>query len=208
MGSGGGGGLKALNESLRNSVPSLKIVLTDFYPNVKAFEYTTSLTGNREYVSRSIDARDVQQELKGSRTQFLSLHHFKPSDARLILRNAIDTNSSIAILEAQKRSVASVLAMLFSPISLFLVTPVIRPFSWRTMLFTYFIPLVPLFVLWDGVVSSLRTYSIQEMNQLIADVDTEKQFHWKVGRVKSGPGKVLYLIGTSIYQEESSSMSN
>ena len=208
LGSGGGGGLKALNESLRNSVPSLKIVLTDFYPNVKAFEYTKNLTGNMEYVSRSIDARDVPEELKGLRIQFLSLHHFKPSDARLILRNAIDTNSSIAIVEAQERSVASILAMLFSPISVFLVTPFIRPFSWGRLLFTYLIPLVPLFVLWDGVVSSLRTYSIQEMNQLIADVDTEKQFHWKVGKVKSGPGKVLYLIGTSKYQEESSSKSN
>jgi SAM-dependent methyltransferase len=196
LGSGGGGGLIALNEMLRERIPSLKIVLTDFYPNIEAFERTKDLANNFEYESESVDARDVPVDLLGLRTQFLSFHHFKPVDARLILKNALDVKSSIAIFEAQERSIPSVLAMVFSPISVLLTTPFIRPFKLGRIIFTYFIPLVPLFVLWDGVVSSFRTYSVAEMQNLIKEVDEANLFEWKVGKIKSGPSKLLYLIGT------------
>jgi SAM-dependent methyltransferase len=196
LGSGGGGGLIALNEMLRERIPSLKIVLTDFYPNIEAFERTKDLANNFEYESESVDARDVPVDLLGLRTQFLSFHHFKPVDARLILKNALDVKSSIAIFEAQERSIPSVLAMIFSPISVLLTTPFIRPFKLGRIIFTYFIPLVPLFVLWDGVVSSFRTYSVAEMQNLIKEVDEANLFEWKVGKIKSGPSKLLYLIGT------------
>lgn len=196
LGSGGGGGLIALNEMLRERIPSLKIVLTDFYPNIEAFERTKDLANNFEYESESVDARDVPVDLLGLRTQFLSFHHFKPADARLILKNALDVKSSIAIFEAQERSIPSVLAMVFSPISVLLTTPFIRPFKLGRIIFTYFIPLVPLFVLWDGVVSSFRTYSLAEMQNLIKEVDVTNLFEWKVGKIKSGPSKLLYLIGT------------
>lgn len=196
LGSGGGGGLIALNEMLRERIPSLKIVLTDFYPNIEAFERTKDLANNFEYESESVDARDVPVDLLGLRTQFLSFHHFKPVDARLILKNALDVKSSIAIFEAQERSIPSFLAMVFSPISVLLTTPFIRPFKLGRIIFTYFIPLVPLFVLWDGVVSSFRTYSVAEMQNLIKEVDEANLFEWKVGKIKSGPSKLLYLIGT------------
>jgi len=64
------------------------------------------------------------------------------------------------------------------------------------IIFTYLIPIVPLFVLWDGIVSSLRTYNIEEMKVLINGVEGKEKFNWEVGKVKSGPGVVLYLLGT------------
>jgi hypothetical protein len=54
---------------------------------------------------------------------------------------------------------------------------------------------VPLFVLWDGVVSSLRTYSVKEMNQLVSQLNNRKSFEWETGKIKSGPSKILYLLG-------------
>ena len=55
---------------------------------------------------------------------------------------------------------------------------------------------MPLLVLWDGIVSSLRTYSVEEMNSLIASLNNKETFKWEVGKVKSVPGKILYLLGT------------
>lgn len=133
---------------------------------------------------------------KGLRTQFLSLHHFRPNDAKLILQNAVDTNSSIAIFEAQERSLPSILAMLFSPVSVLLTTPFIRPFKLGRIIFTYLIPVVPLFVLWDGVVSSFRTYSVKEMNDLVSKLKEAENYEWEINKVKSGPGIILYLLGT------------
>ncbi|MEM9647276.1 MAG: hypothetical protein AAF969_02275, partial [Bacteroidota bacterium] len=97
--------------------------------------------------------------------------------------------------EAQERSVPSILAMLFSPISVLFTTPFIQPFSLGRIIFTYLIPIVPLFVLWDGVVSSLRTYSVKEMQDLVANLDKSESYDWEIQRIKSGPGVILYLLG-------------
>ncbi len=196
LGSGGGGGLIWLNSELKKDIPDLKIVLTDLYPNIPAFRLTKKKADNFEFIEKPVDARDVPTELKGLRTQFLSLHHFKPTDAKQILQNAIDTNSAIAIFEAQERSLSSIIAMICSPLSVLLTTPFIRPFKIGRIIFTYLIPIVPLFVLWDGIVSSLRTYSVKEMNELIENLNGTENYDWEFNRVKSGPGVVLYLLGT------------
>ncbi|MBD79529.1 MAG: hypothetical protein CL840_11480 [Crocinitomicaceae bacterium] len=196
LGSGGGGGLIWLNSELRKKVPDLKIKLTDYYPNIPAFEYTKKQADNFEYVENQVDARDVPNELQGLRTQFLSLHHFRPGDAKLILQNAINSGSSIAVFEGQERSVPSIVAMLFSPITVLFTTPFIRPFKWGRIIFTYLIPILPLFVLWDGVVSSLRTYSVQEMKDMVNELEGYETYDWEIEKVKSGPGVVLYLLGT------------
>lgn len=196
LASGGGGGLLWLNEELLKTHPDLKIVLTDYFPNRSAFEYTKQQAPNFEYINTSIDARKVPESLKGLRTQFLSLHHFGPKDAQAILQNAVDSETPIAIFEAQERSFPSILAMVFSPISVWFTTPFIRPLKWGRLLFTYLIPIVPLFVLWDGVVSCLRTYSVDEMTALVEHLENKDSFNWEINRIKSGPGVVLYLLGT------------
>ncbi len=196
LGSGGGGGLLWLNEELKKNNLNLKVLLTDYFPNLSAFEYTKNQSDNFDYVKTPVDARDVPKDLKGLRTQFLSLHHFKPVDAKKIVQNAVDAKSPIAIFEAQERSFPSLLAMFFSPLSVILTTPFIRPFKWGRLIFTYLIPIVPLFVWWDGIVSSLRTYSVKEMNTLVQSLENTEDFNWEIGRIKSGPGVVLYLLGT------------
>lgn len=196
LGSGGGGGLIWLNSELKKDIPDLKIILTDFFPNIPAFKLTKEKAQNFEYLETPVDARNVPPELKGLRTQFLSLHHFRPNDAKQILQNAIDTHSGIGIFEAQERSVTSILAMLFSPITVLLTTPFIRPFKLGRIICTYLIPIVPLFVLWDGVVSSLRTYSVKEMNALVADLEGNEKYDWEIAKVTSGPGVILYILGT------------
>tara|TARA_R110000868_G_scaffold173275_1_gene409359 strand:- start:215 stop:988 length:774 start_codon:yes stop_codon:yes gene_type:complete len=196
LGSGGGGGLIWLNSELRKNIPDVRIVLTDYYPNLSAFKFTKEQADNFEFIEQSVDAKVVPDELKGLRTQFLSLHHFNPADAQLILQNAVDSGSSIAIFEAQERSFSSVVAMLFSPLTLFLTTPFIRPFKIGRIVFTYLIPIVPLYVLWDGIVSSLRTYSVKEMNDLVKELKDTETYDWEIDKLKSGPSVVLYLLGT------------
>jgi ActR/RegA family two-component response regulator len=98
LGSGGGGGLLWLNEQLKKDHPELKIILTDYFPNISAFEYTKQQASNFEYIKTPVDARDVPRELTGLRTQFLSFNHFRPKDAKRILQNAIDARRQATIL--------------------------------------------------------------------------------------------------------------
>ncbi len=196
LGSGGGGALIWLNSELKKDISNLNVTLTDYYPNISAFKFTKEKADNFDYVEKSVDARNVPTELNGLRTQFLSLHHFRPDDAMQILQNAVNSNSSIAIFEAQERSVPSILAMLFAPITVLLVTPFIRPFKLGRIIFTYIMPIVPLVVLWDGVVSSFRTYSVKEMNDLVSKLNDTDKYNWEIGKIKSGPGVILYILGT------------
>lgn len=195
LGSGGGGGLLALNQELIKVNPNVKIVLTDLYPNNNAFQFTKSQAANFESAPEPIDARNVPENLKGLRTMFLAFHHFQPADAVQILQNTVKSNQPILIVEGQERSLPSFLAMFFSPLTVLLTTPFIRPFSVERIVFTYLIPIVPIITWWDGMVSSLRTYSIKEMERLILKVDGRKTFEWKTGRIKSGPAYLLFLSG-------------
>ena len=195
LASGGGGGLLRLSEHLKEAHPDLKIVLTDFYPNIPAFEHTVAQSSVFTYHPTSVNAMNVPAELRGLRTQFLSLHHFRPDDAVRILQNAVDSESPIALFESQERNLKSIVSMIFSPLSVIFTTPFIRPFKVGRIIFTYLIPIVPLFILWDGIVSALRTYSESEMQALVAQVKGQENYVWEIGRQKSGPASVPYLIG-------------
>ncbi|MEL7118180.1 MAG: hypothetical protein AAFO07_02030 [Bacteroidota bacterium] len=196
LASGGGGGLLWLNSELLKHIPKLTITLTDHYPNITAFEHTISEAKNFNYISDSIDARNVPEKLKGFRTQFLSLHHFKPKDAQKILQNAVDANTGIAIFEVQDRTLPSFIGMILSPLNVLLTTPFIKPFKLGRIFFTYLFPIIPIVVLWDGIVSCLRTYSVPEMKDLVDKVANKEQFDWKIDIKRQKMHKVLFLIGT------------
>ncbi|MEM6720305.1 MAG: hypothetical protein AAF611_13350 [Bacteroidota bacterium] len=196
LASGGGGGLLWLNTELLKQIPELTITLTDYYPNVHAFKHAIAQAKNFNYIPKSIDARDVPEHVKGFRTQFLSFHHFKPKEAQKILQNTVDANTGIAIFEVQDRTMASFIGMLLSPINVFLTTPFIKPFKFGRLFFTYLFPIIPIVVLWDGVISCLRTYSVPEMKELVNKLANKEQFDWSIGVKKQKMYKVLFLIGT------------
>lgn len=196
LASGGGGAWLKLVNHLKEKHPDLKIKLTDYYPNHRAFEKMLAKGGDYfEYEKNSVNALKVPNHLKGLRTQFLSFHHFKPTDAQQILQNAVDNQAVIGIFEGQKRSVVHFIQFFFSPINVLLTTPFIRPFSLGRIIFTYLLPVVPIFVWWDGLVSVLRTYSVEEMKTMTQNLKNGASFEWEIGEVKNGPVTNLYLLG-------------
>ena len=88
--------------------------------------------------------------------------------------------------------------MLFSPILILLVTPFIKPFTWKKLFWTYLIPLIPLTGLWDGIVSYLRTYSPGELEDLIEGLESD-DYAWEIGQVHGiGLHKITFLFGYPI----------
>ena len=196
IGSGGGGGLVKITAYLKRSIPNLKIILSDYYPNIDAFKITKARQPDVfDYVEKSVNAMDVPQHLKGFRTQFLSLHHFKPEDAKAILQNAIDSNQAIGIFEAHQRDITNLVRMLISPVAVLLMTPFIKPFKFNRIFFTYLIPVLPLVTLWDGVISVLRTYTVKELKQMISELRNNQHFAWEVGIAKGKSNDIIYLLG-------------
>ncbi len=176
---------------------SVSVCLTDKYPNLEAFQLSSRLTQQLiGYHPQSVDATRVPGELTGFRTIFSAFHHFRPKQACAVLADAVHQRQGIAVFEGTQNSVLALLLMLLVPLMVLLMTPFIRPFRWSRLLWTYLIPLLPLIVLFDGLVSCLRTYSVEELRGLVASL-AANDYHWDIGTVKStaGPIPITYLIG-------------
>jgi hypothetical protein len=133
------------------------------------------------------------------RTLFDGFHHLRPIDARAVLADAYRRAQPIAIIEGTRRSVSTVIGMLFVPLMVLFVTPLIRPFSWARLFLTYVLPIVPLLVLWDGVVSCLRGYRPSELRALTAGLDDN--YTWEVGQYTRHGAVVTYLLGAPVGSE-------
>ena len=195
--SGAGGPWLWLYPVLAEMGVSLSVCLTDKYPNMAAFRRSSRLTNQAiSYHPQPVDATRVPSELRGFRTMFTAFHHFRPEQACAVLADAVRQRQGIAVFEATQRRVLVLLLTLFAPLAVLVITPLVRPFRWSRLLWTYVIPLVPMVTLFDGLVSCLRTYSVQELRDLTARLETN-DYHWDIGTVKSKmtPIPITYLIG-------------
>ncbi|HEX6372163.1 MAG TPA: hypothetical protein VF006_24815 [Longimicrobium sp.] len=194
--SGGGGPWPGLLAHLDTPEAPVEVRLTDRYPNREAFERAVERTrGRLAFHPEPVDAAALPAGLTGFRTLFTAFHHFPPQAARAILGDAVRAGQGIGIFEATQRSAPSLLATALSPLVVLAVTPFIRPFRWSRLLWTYLIPLVPLLVLFDGLVSCLRTYTARELRGMADSLDAPG-YTWEIGEAKGrGPVPVTYLLG-------------
>lgn len=195
--SGGGGPWARLLPALRAEGVGPLVTLTDLYPNLDAFRRAAEgLGGALRYEPTPVDAAAVPARLRGVRTLFTGFHHFAPPAARALLRDAVRAGQPIAVFEATERSARGLLATAISPLLVLLATPLIRPLRLSRLVFTYLVPLVPLLVLWDGMVSCLRSYTAAEMAALAAEAEGAGGYRWRAGQARGrGPIPVTYLIG-------------
>ena len=195
--SGAGRPLLSLVPALQDSgIRDLEVVLTDRFPNLGALESIGGTGAKVTYLTTPIDAADVPMSLKGFRTLFTSFHHFRPESARAILANAVDNGEGVGIFEYTERNwLIWGLPTLLIPLFVWLCTPFMRPFRWRRLLWTYLVPIVPVVAVWDGFVSNLRTYSVEELHDLVEQM-ADDSYEWQIGQARSiGVSRVTYAIG-------------
>ncbi len=194
--SGGGGPWPSLLPVIGEQSP-LRVVLTDKYPNaVGARRVEQASNGRIRSDIRSIDAIAVPADLRGFRTMFTAFHHFRPDAARAILADAVRSNVGIGVFEFTGRSPGRFAAVALTPFAVLYAVPFLRPVRWRTLLFTYLIPIIPIGVLFDGVVSCLRTYSPSELDELVEPL-RGNGYSWEVGEARGDQSKlpITYLLG-------------
>src|SRR5712692_5913361 len=126
--SGGGGPIPALQEALALDGLDVPFTLTDRFPNLPAFHWAETLSKGRiTFVARPVDARAVPKDRGGGRTIFNSFHHFRPTDAMAVLRDATNAGVPIAVFEIPERALLVILLTVFTPLFVALATPFIRP---------------------------------------------------------------------------------
>jgi hypothetical protein len=194
--SGGSGPLLLIVRDLAADGVPVTATLTDLFPNVPAFETIASQSDGRiSFEKTSVDALRVPTHLTGLRTIFNGFHHFTPGDARKILHAAAAARQPIAIFELSERTWHMVIQILFVPLWVWLATPFMRPFLWRRLFWTYLVPAVPFTCFWDGVVSQLRCYTLDELRAMS---EGSAPMRWEMGKtpIAKGLGHLTYLIGS------------
>jgi SAM-dependent methyltransferase len=172
----------------------VRVTLTDLYPNAAAFARLAAASdGAVAGVVAAVDARAVPERLGGIRTLFDCFHHFRPADARAVLADAHRRRQPIVIVEGTRRRLSALAGMLLAPLFVLLITPRIAPFSWTRLFYTYVLPILPLLILWDGVVSCLRSYRPAELRALTDGLD--EGYRWEIGEYRRRGAVVTYLIG-------------
>ncbi len=175
----------------------VKLILTDLYPNLEmASEINNSAIQNLSYKTTAVNATSVNTKLAGVRTMVGSFHHMKPDTARQILINARESKEPICIYEISDNSHPTFLWWMAIPIIFIMalvITPFVRPLNWKQLVFTYLIPIIPLCFAWDGAVSNVRTYTLEDLDILLEGLETE-DYKWEKGKITKKANKI-YLLG-------------
>lgn len=194
LGSGGGGPLPRLRELLvaKHGLHP-RVVLTDLFPNARAAERARAQ--GVDYLDRPVDALQVPAELRGARTLFNALHHFRPEQVRAMLADAQEKGVPFAAFEVVERTPKGLLASCAVPLLVLGFTPLVRPLTASRLLLTYVLPVAPLTITWDGLVSTLRAHRPEELRAFTEPLAHEG-YTWEVGQVpQPGKGTLTYVLG-------------
>ncbi|MBV8438265.1 MAG: hypothetical protein JOY95_12205 [Silvibacterium sp.] len=192
---GGGPWLCFCCEFHGDGVTDPAVLLTDKYPSRGPIRTVESRTLSRlSFHPCPVDAIDIPSDLTGFRTMFSTFHHFGPSQARAILKSAFEQRQGIGIFEAAKCDSRTLAAVIAVPLLALRLAPRIRPFRWSRIFWTYCVPVIPLTLWLDGLLSCLRSYSLADLRELTSGLVSEA-YRWDIGEEHGGPVAITYLVG-------------
>jgi len=175
----------------------IDVWLTDRYPPARTPDLESSACRRRiHFHPTPVDATGAPPNLDGFRTLFTSFHHFRPGEARAILQDAVNRQQGIGIFEVPGRHLLTILLVFLMPLADLVLVPFMRPFQWSRLIWSYLIPVVPIVLWFDGIVSCMRSYSPRELGDLIAGLPANG-YRWDIGEEKGSffALPVTYLIG-------------
>jgi len=195
--SGAGGPVLRTREQLqRQHAVDVDVLLTDLYPNRDAFARAEQ--DSRGRVRGRLEATDaacVPDDVVGVRTIFNGFHHFRPALARRIVEDAARKRQPFVSVELVERRPLTVATVLGTPLLAFLLA-LRRPRSPGRLLCSIAVPIIPAAILWDGLMSCLRAYGVDELRALTADLDDDA-YSFRIEQVPTPlvPMRVTMLIG-------------
>lgn len=188
--SGAGGPIRAI---LQRIAPEKrpKVFSTDLFP------LDEPSTDRIVFVHEPVDARNVPENLVGVRTLFAAFHHFRPDDARQILNDAVIRREPILIAEISSRNIRTAIGTVVSSlVGSAVMSLFFRPFRLERVLLSTVVPIIPMTLAFDGLVSCLRTYTPAELAQLTEGLESDGyELQWR-SFSGSFPFPGLLLVGS------------
>lgn len=184
-----GSGIPAIHmqQTMRKKI---KTILSDKYPD------TVFLNSNEaQYLQMSTDALLLNPQPGICYTMYNSLHHFSANDQKALIEKMALNKNCFLFAEILQPGIFTMIKIVLTTTLLQLFTaPFIKPFSLLRLLFTYIIPVNLFTSLYDGIISVIRSGSINHYRNLFAALSTN-DFEVSVGHYSNWKGKVIYIKG-------------
>lgn len=196
--SGAAGSWLHLLPALLEGGCDVRVQMTDKFVNRAALSHASAQLPDRlTFHPQPVDATAMPAALSGFRTVFSAFHHFPPDQARAILADAVRQGQGIGIFEFTQRSYLGLRRAAAILPFIFFWAPRIRPFRWSRLLLTWLVPIMPMIVTFESLVSSLRTYTPDELRALARQADPDGTWVWEAGEVpvERSTVPVTYLLG-------------
>lgn len=173
-----------------------RILLSDLHPDVAAFRRVKAAHPDRvDYVEQPVDMSAPGRLPARLLLVCGAFHHLPPEAARAALDNAVCNADGIFIQEVFARHPLSVLLCVFNLLPLMLAPFFSGRLTLGKLLVSTLLPLVPLMIMFDGVVSVLRTYRSEELLAMLPD-RIRREWRWEAGFIRFGGFlKAPYLCG-------------
>ncbi len=140
----------------------LTTTLTDKYPQKIETEKGV------HYPQEANDISTLKISSQKYYTMYNAFHHFEAEDQKNLLQKVIKNRGNLLIVEiVQPTFLHCIIVTLASTLGVLFLFPLIKPFEWKRMLFTYIIPINILTVLIDGYISILKSKTRKEYTQWI-----------------------------------------
>ena len=178
---------------------SLRVRLTDLYPSYRQWKEIAELSGGMvEPAGRPLSAAEAIRRFEGLHVMFSGLHHFSPDGIGEMVRSAVENGRTLAFFDYARRTwlLWEALMMLASLPFMIVTAPLVWKFSWKRLLFTWVIPVLPLLLLIDGWLSRLRAYRPEELQKILDRIELPPGWRAEAGSdpVHAGLAQVTYLI--------------
>lgn len=199
IGAGGGGPASILaREISRAHRTPPRFVLTDLHARPEAWaRLRDAQPGAIDFEPGSVDATQIPPALAEGRARTIInvLHHFPPELASAILADAVRGSRGVFIAEGFERNPLMFANFAAAGLPALVVNPVLSP---RDRLakaaLTWFTPAALAISLWDGLVSTMRVYTEEELRAMVAPFGSD--WRWEYGTFPYPPlGTGYYFYG-------------
>jgi hypothetical protein len=175
-----------------------RFLLTDLLPQPEAWAQLKAESPETiDFEPGPVDMTAIPPRLGGNRPRTIinALHHFPPEVARALLRGAAEGASGLFIAEALVRNPARATAIALTGIPALYLNPLLSADGrLGKALWTWPIPFALWAGVWDGAVSSMRTYTEAELHELVQPWGAD--WEWHSGQFSYPPwGKGTYFWG-------------
>lgn len=132
-----------------------------------------------------------------------AFHQLPVAAARQTLESIAQSRNPIVIVEGNNDSLWQLVGMtIIVPLTVIVTAPFVQPFRWSRILFTYVIPILPFFIVYDGCAALLKLYNPSDLNKLTSSLE-HMNYQWTSGKHPNGRGgKIIYLTGIPLGEKK------